>query len=182
MAEPNETEVSESPAPAKDKQPAAKGPGGFMVTAAVVVVVAIGSGVGCGMFLGGKGSGASSQAASQPAGGEQSEDDGEYSYYELEQVTVNLDEPRLARLMRVVVVAAIKKGEFKAASELLDKKKPILKSWLTVYLSGCTLDDIRGPKNLNRIRREIETNINSQLWPNGRGLVAKVLFKEFGVQ
>ncbi len=178
MAEPNETTNQQAPAK-ENPASSTKGSMGFMIAAAAVVVASIGGGVGGAILMGDK-SAQPKQPTSAPAG--QHGDDGEYSYYELEPIVVNLDEPRLARLLRISVVAAIPKDQFKAASELLEQKKPILKSWLTVYFSGCTLEDIRGPKNLNRIRREIETNFNNQLWPNGRGLIAKILFKELGVQ
>ncbi|MFA6132730.1 MAG: flagellar basal body-associated FliL family protein [Phycisphaerae bacterium] len=108
--------------------------------------------------------------------------EGELGYYDLESVTVNLDEPRLGRYVRATIVLAMEAKDFKAASEVLNKRKPDLKSWLTVYLAGCTVEDVRGPRNLNRIRNEIRDSFNEQLWPDRKPLVAKVLFKEFAVQ
>jgi flagellar basal body-associated protein FliL len=100
----------------------------------------------------------------------------------MEPTIVNLDEPRLARYIRASIVLAVRGENFKAVSELVDKKKPELKSWLTVYLAGCSLEDVRGPKNLNRICREVREAFNEQLWPGGKPLIEKVLLKEFAVQ
>ncbi len=108
--------------------------------------------------------------------------DVQYTYYEMEPIIVNLDEPRLARYIRASIVLAVKGDNYKAVSELVDRKKPELKSWLTVYLAGCTLEDVRGPKNLNRICREVREAFNEQLWPGSRPLIEKVLLKEFAVQ
>ena len=108
--------------------------------------------------------------------------DVQYTYYEMEPTIVNLDEPRLARYIRASIVLAVKGDNYKAVAELVDKKKPELKSWLTVYLAGCSLEDVRGPKNLNRICREVREAFNEQLWPGSRPLIEKVLLKEFAVQ
>jgi flagellar basal body-associated protein FliL len=121
------------------------------------------------------------QPADEPAAGE-TKSDVQYTYYEMEPIIVNLDEPRLARYIRASIVLAVKGENFKAVSELVDKKKPELKSWLTVYLAGATLEDVRGPKNLNRICREVREAFNEQLWPSSKPLVEKVLLKEFAVQ
>ena len=106
---------------------------------------------------------------------------GEFTYYDFEAVVANLDEPRLARYVRVVVTLAVKRESFSAAQALLEKKKPELRHWLTIYFSNCKLDDVRGAPNLNRIQREILDALNNQLWPNQKPLVDHVLFKEFAV-
>ena len=121
------------------------------------------------------------QPAEEPAAGE-TKSDVQYTYFEMEPIIVNLDEPRLARYIRASIVLAVKGENFKTVSELVDKKKPELKSWLTVYLAGATLEDVRGPKNLNRICREVREAFNEQLWPSSKPLVEKVLLKEFAVQ
>jgi flagellar basal body-associated protein FliL len=106
----------------------------------------------------------------------------EYSYHEFPPVTVNLDEPRLARHVRAQPILAIKRDRFDAAVEKIEAKKLELNNWLTVYLAGCSLEEVRGSKNLNRIRREIREAFNEQLWPGRRPLIDHVLFKDFKVQ
>lgn len=102
---------------------------------------------------------------------------GQYVYYEFAQITVNLDEPRLSRHITVALSLAMSKDQ----TALIEQRLPELKNWLTVYLTGLTLDDLRGPKNLNRIRREVQDNFNHILWPEGKGFIEQVFFKEFHV-
>jgi flagellar basal body-associated protein FliL len=106
----------------------------------------------------------------------------EFGYYDFEPIIVNLDEPRLARYVRVTITLVIKAENHEAAKALLEKRKPELKNWLTTYFASCTLDGVRGAASLNRLRREILDAITQQLWPNQKPLVEQVLFKEFAVQ
>ena len=105
-----------------------------------------------------------------------------YAYKDLEAITVNLDEPRLARYVHATVTLAIPEEDFATASAAIDAETRVLRDWLTVYLTSLTLDDVRGPANLNRIRREILDAFNQELWPEGKPLIRKVLFKEFAVK
>jgi flagellar basal body-associated protein FliL len=105
----------------------------------------------------------------------------DFIYYDFEPIIVNLDEPRLARYIRATITVAIKPTSEEAAKAMLDKHKPELKNWLTLYFSSCTLDSVRGATNLNRLRREILDAFSQQLWPDQKPLIDHVLFKEFGV-
>jgi flagellar basal body-associated protein FliL len=105
----------------------------------------------------------------------------ELVYFDFDPVVVNLNEKRMARYVRATITLAIRKSD-KSAKESIEARMPELKSWLTVYLAGCTLEDLCGSKNLNRLLRHIEESFNSQLWPNKRGLISHVLFKEIAVQ
>jgi flagellar basal body-associated protein FliL len=111
-------------------------------------------------------------------GGEKSQ---EYVYFDFEPIVVNLDEPRLARYVRVTITLVIRVENHAAAKALLEKRKPELKNWLTTYFASCTLDGVRGSASLNRLRREILDAFTQQLWPNQKPLVEQVLFKEFAV-
>jgi flagellar basal body-associated protein FliL len=106
----------------------------------------------------------------------------EFGYYDFEPIVVNLDEPRLARYIRVTITLVIKAENHSAAKAALDKRKPELKNWLTTYFASCTLDNVRGAPSMNRLRREILDAFTQQLWPNQKPLVEQVLFKEFAVQ
>jgi len=155
----------------------------WFILLGVVALAGVGGGLAAGMILSPRPAAAEGAEEAEPepvptASG--SEDD--YSYYEFESVTVNLNDPRLARYVRASVMLKMKTQDEKATSELIAKKLPELKNWFHVYLAGCTLDEVRGPKNLNRIRREIQDSFNEQLWPGGRPLIEEVLFKEFMVQ
>jgi flagellar basal body-associated protein FliL len=108
----------------------------------------------------------------------------DFEYIDFEAITVNLNEPRLERYVRATITLATREKDKPTVLEQLEtkNKKKELRSWLHVYLGGLTLEDVRGPKNLNRIRREIEESFNQLLWPNRRPLIDHVLFKEFAVQ
>jgi len=106
----------------------------------------------------------------------------EFGYYDFEPIIVNLDEPRLARYIRVTITLVIKAENHAAAKVALDRHKPELKNWLTTYFASCTLDNVRGAASLNRLRREILDAFTQQLWPDQKPLVEQVLFKEFAVQ
>jgi len=107
---------------------------------------------------------------------------GEYRYFDIEPITINLDEPRLARYVRAAITLAFEaKNEAEVRSQV-DKRLPELKNWLAVYLAGRTLDEVRGAQSLNRVRREIGDAFNEQIWPQQPPRIHHVLLKEFAVQ
>jgi flagellar basal body-associated protein FliL len=106
----------------------------------------------------------------------------EYAYIEFAPITVNLDEPRLSRYVRATIILASRRAHGDAAKPAVEKKMKELHNWLTVYLAGRKLEDVRGEKNLNRIRREIQDAFNELLWPGKAPMIDHVLFKEFAVQ
>jgi flagellar basal body-associated protein FliL len=148
-----------------------------------VVVLASVAGFSVGRGLHGeepKEESAATEKAGEPERHEVPNED--YTYYEFESIAVSLNEHRMDRYLRVSIVLAMKTKDGAAATEMVNKKKPELKSWLTVFLSGCSLDDVRGDKNLNRLRREIQDSLNAQLWGDSRPLIDHVLFKDIAVQ
>jgi len=112
----------------------------------------------------------------------QAEDVEKCVYKDLEEITVNLDEPRLARYVHAIITLAIPEEEFAAAEPAIDAKIRVLRDWLTVYLASLTLDEVRGPASLNRMRREILDAFNQELWPDQKPRIRKVLFKEFSIR
>lgn len=154
-----------------------------------ILAGALAAGVAGGYFLGGLFRGPSQAAAepiqpapepaepAPPAGGAT-----DFEYVDFEPVTVNLNEPRLARYVRATITVGIRPADKETASGIIGKRKKEMVNWMTVYLAGLTLEDVRGPKNLNRIRREMQDAFNDLLWPGRRGLIDHVLFKEFAVQ
>lgn len=110
------------------------------------------------------------------------DDEEEMVYLDFEPITVNLNEPRLGRYVRATLVLAMTVENSTVVMGVIEKRMPELKNWLTLYLSGCTLEKVRGPSNLNRIRREILDSFNQQLWPDQKPMISQVLFKEFAIQ
>lgn len=107
---------------------------------------------------------------------------GEFVYHEFPPIVVNPNTPRLERYVRATIVLAVKDTDEKEAKGRIEEKKPELISWVTVYLSGLSLEDLRGPKNLNKIRREIQEAFNEHLFADGKPLINHVLFKDIAIQ
>ncbi len=195
MAEENENQgAADSPeAEAKEPQTADQAPAGrstgllWMLIGAGVLAVAVIAGFATGRLLGGpkraKADAAQEQTA-YPVEQQATEDSaGEYEYVEFEPITVNLDEPRLARYIRAKITLAIeKKDQWKQACALIEQKRPELKNGLNLFFAGCSLEDVRGEKKLNRLRRQIQDLMNDRLWPNAKPMIDHVLFIEFAVQ
>lgn len=104
-------------------------------------------------------------------------------YYDLEPVVANLDSPGVTRYVRVTLTLEIDSQiNVKRCIALIEEKKPLLTNWLTIYLAGLTLEDIRGDKNLKRIQLEIVDALNEKLFPDTKPQIKSVLFKEFAIQ
>ena len=68
------------------------------------------------------------------------------------------------------------------STKRVEQEKAMLKHLLASYFAGCTLDDLRGTDNRNRIAREILDDFNKQLWPDSRPLIQEVLLGDLKVQ
>jgi flagellar basal body-associated protein FliL len=104
-------------------------------------------------------------------------------FYDLEPVVANLDEPGATRYVRATLTLEIS-GEVdkEKGAALLAEKKPLLTSWLTIYLASQTLEDTRGEKNLKRIQSQILDVFNEKLFPNAKPQIRQILLKEFAIQ
>ena len=102
---------------------------------------------------------------------------------EFEPVLANLDEPGVTRYVRVTITLEMSPelDEIKGR-EFLGTKKMMVRDWLTTYLAGLSLEDVRGSRNLNRIKKDILDECNKLLFPKGQPFVQKIFFKEFAVQ
>jgi len=165
---------------------------------AVVVIFCAGAGFGLGRLFGGSTSppgggpaAAPAQAGAEPtdtprpamggASATQSASGG--WYYDFEPVVANLNEPGVTRYIRVALTLQISAElDQKKGSALMEENKPLLKNWLTIYLASQSLEDIRGNRNLQRIQSEILDAFNEKLFPDAKGKIKNVLFKEFAVQ
>ena len=187
---PAETAAPETPAPGTPapETPAAgaapKAIGGlrrFLLLAVGIAAAAAGAGYGASLLSGFRGS-PKEAAAEVPTAEEPGVPGDEFKYKDLDAITVNLDEPRLARYVCVQLTLAIHADDLEEALPVIDEKVPILRDWLTVYMASCPLNDVRGAANLNRIRREILDAFNRELWPDQKPRISHILFKEFAVK
>lgn len=162
---------------------------------AVAVILCAGAGLGLGRLFAGSSMPPSAESSQQAkpaqaenlkaeapdlnAGGSQ-----KTWYYELEPVVANLDVPGITRYVRAVITLEIsaEMDKQKYTAFLDEEKKPVLTSWLTIYLASLTLEDIRGDRNLKRIQSQILDAFNEKLFPDARPQIKHVLFKEFAIQ
>jgi flagellar basal body-associated protein FliL len=103
-------------------------------------------------------------------------------------VSCNIGDGQLNRFLRVTITLQFECPKDDTAKQteelqkLLDFNKPILTSWLLSYLSDMKMDDIRGAVGQNRLRREIQNQFSTVLFPDGDRQVQNLLFEEFIVQ
>jgi flagellar protein FliL len=191
MAEQENTQKSKTPEP-----PAAKAGGPLTkvmpwLIPALVVFVLAGGGFLIGRSFGTRGSaqnvsGAEQNAPATPALSKEptlKADTGQGWYYELDPVVVNLNEPGVTRYARVGLTLEVSSTmDEKEGRPFLDQKKPLMKHWLTLFLSNQTIEDTRGEKNLTRMEAQICETFNSNLFPSAKGRVSGILFREFAIQ
>jgi len=190
------TDKSEPPLPEKKGALAKNMP--VLIVGGVVVLFA-GAGFLVGRMFGAGGQGQTAAAATsghkapkaegskhEASGknGEGSEHkEGENWYYELDPVVANLNEPGVTRYVRITLTLEIDGAWPEAEAKLLlDQKKPLLKHWLTLYLSNQTIEEARGKTNMLRMQSNIGSVFNEGLFPNAQPRITNILFKEFAIQ
>lgn len=104
-------------------------------------------------------------------------------YYDLDAVVANLNEPNVSRYVRVTLTLEIGNGMAdKDGMPYLDQRKPLLKNWLTLFMSNQTIEDIRGEQNLRQVQTQIADMFNQGLFPDAKPCIKRVLFKELSIQ
>jgi flagellar basal body-associated protein FliL len=192
MAEPEapvKDEKSSAPeAPKKKGGAAAMLPWLIPVGAAILFVV-FGFAVGRLFGTRGKAQNVSAAESAAPAPGpvvhesKEATAKGETWFYDTEPVIVNLNEPGVSRYVRVSLTLEIGNGMIsKEGQPFFDQKKPLLKHWLTLFLSNQTIEDIRGEKNLRQLQAKVLDIFNQGLFPDAKPRIVRVLFKELSIQ
>ena len=160
---------------------------------AVVVIVGAGTGFGLGRLLGASGTTKTAQSAedalnqhqdltANPSDQTGTESKGTW-FYPLDPVVANLDSPGVTRYVRLTLTLEIDSQiNQKKGAALIEDKKPLLTNWLTIYLAGLDLEEIRGDRNLKRVQSEILDAFNEKLFPDAKPQLKCVLFKEFAIQ
>ena len=104
-------------------------------------------------------------------------------YYPLEPVVSNLNETGAMRYIRVKLTLAVNpRIDKKKGTKFIDERKPILTSWLAIYLASLTIDDCTGDKNLRRIQSQIRDAFNEKLFPDTKPQIREILYEEFAIQ
>ncbi|HEW79908.1 MAG TPA: flagellar basal body-associated FliL family protein [Phycisphaerales bacterium] len=163
-----------------------------LIIMAVVVVFCAGAGFGLSRLLAGPDTAQTAEPAQEdePTQAEDLKADVDSAaetqkswYYPLEPVVANLDEPGVTRYVRATLMLEISpEVDQKKGIAFIEEKKPLLTNWLTIYLAGLGLEDIRGNRNLKRIQLQILDAFNERLFPDAKPGVKKILFKEFAIQ
>jgi len=154
----------------------------------VVVLVLAASGFLIGRSFGTRGQAQTASGAEAAGGGETKEPApksgaGQSWYYDLDPVVVNLNDPGVTRYVRISLTLEISSTmDEKEGKPFLDQKKPLVKHWLTLFLSNQTIEDTRGEKNLMRLQTGISDTLNNNLFPGSKPRIKSVLFKEFAIQ
>ncbi|RKY23438.1 MAG: hypothetical protein DRP62_05885 [Planctomycetota bacterium] len=186
-----DTKQPEQASPGKDDEKASGGGTLQWIIMAVVVVLCAGSGFAIGRLFASSPVHKTTESSQEdePAQPEYLKSDESATgsqqswYYDLDPVVANLDEPGVTRYIRTVLTLEISSAiDNKKGTALLEEKKPVLKNWLTVYLAGLTLENVRGDRNLKRIQSQVLDAFNEQLFPDTKPKIRRVLFKEFAVQ
>ena len=108
---------------------------------------------------------------------------GQSWYYDLDPVVVNLNDPGVTRYVRISLTLEVSSAmDEKEGKPFLDQKRPLMKHWLTLFLSNQTIEDARGEKNLMRMQTQISDTLNNGLFPGSKPRIKSILFKEFAIQ
>lgn len=107
---------------------------------------------------------------------------GERVYLEVPSVVANLNEEGLNRHIMATINLAVNARNADEVWSLLDRRMAEVSDWLNIYLSGCMVEDVRGPENLRRIQREIADARNGRFWPKQKPRIEEVLLREWHVQ
>jgi len=196
MADENEqkTEAQEQEPVSKEQtstesQPAAKKSILPWVIMALAVIACAGAGFGLSRLLAGSASQQQSGEPEQDTAKQNTKtaantpDTGKRWYYDLEPVVANLNEPLVTRYVRATLTLEISSAlNQQEGVALIERKKPVLASFLSIFLAGLTLEDCRGDKNLKRIQSEILDSFNEKLFPDAAPQIKAILFKEFAIQ
>ncbi len=191
MAEINDTkQQKEEP---KDTQGAKKSLLGRLLPFIIMfIVAALGAGSGFGLsrlFAGGSvktpdfNSASTGQTEQKDTKGSGAGKSGSSWYYDLDPVVANLNEPSVTRYVSASLTFEMNSSyDEKKGRAFLDEKKPVIINWLTIYLSGLSIENIRGDKNLMSIKSHIRESLNEMLFSGSKPEIKDVLIQKFPVQ
>ena len=107
--------------------------------------------------------------------------DEEVDFIPFDEVTVNLDEARFSRFLRINFSLQVAKSQRKEIEEMVMAKELIFKNWIQIHLAEKSVEDLKG-FGRNQIRRELQDFFNKVLFDDGIERIQDVLFGEFHVQ
>lgn len=106
----------------------------------------------------------------------------EVDYIDFPEITVNLNEARHARFLRIHFSLQVPASQKYKIEQDVTKKAPKFNNYIQVYLSDKTLEELSGSFGRNRVSRELRDYFNEVLFEDGIERVQDVLFNDFQVQ
>jgi len=98
-------------------------------------------------------------------------------------IIANLDEPGVTRYLRVSITLLLSPDvDPEKGQAYLEKKELLLRDSLHAYFADLSLEDVRGRRNVERIKRQVQNLFNELLFPESKPYVREVYFREFAVQ
>jgi flagellar basal body-associated protein FliL len=162
------------------ENPKRSGSLGKVVLWLVVIVVAIGGGLATPFVVGELISASNSSKTPQQLPKPDPEEPSEF--IEFGEVTVNLDEARFSRYLRLNFSLQVAKSQKLEIEEKVKSQKIVFENWIQVHLADKTTEDLVGKFGRNRVRREMLDFFNKSLFDDGIERIQDVLFKEFHIQ
>lgn len=108
--------------------------------------------------------------------------DEEVDFIALNEITVNLDEARFSRFLRMKLSLQVPKAEKAEIEELVKAKSVIFQNWIHVNMAEKSSEDLRGKHGRNRVSREMPDFLNQTLFDDGHERIRAVLFEVFVIQ
>ena len=102
--------------------------------------------------------------------------------FPLNEVTVNLDEARFSRFLRLSFSLQVAKSQKAEIELMVEEKAVVFKNWIQIQLAEKGTEDLKGKFGRNRVRRELQDYFNEVLFEDGVERVQDILFNEFHVQ
>jgi flagellar FliL protein len=146
----------------------------------VVAVLAIGGGAATPIVIAQLGSSDGQPEEKQVI--EEPDPEEEVEFIDFDEVTINLDEARFSRYLRINFSLQVAKSQKADIEKQVDAKSTIFKNWLQTNVSEMSTEDLRGKHGRNRLRRQMHDYFNQVLFDDGIERIQDVLFIEFHVQ
>lgn len=106
----------------------------------------------------------------------------EVEFIPFDEVTVNLDEARFSRYLRMNFSLQVAKSQRAEIEAQVKAKSVIFKNWIQIHIAEKSTEDLKGTAGRNRVRREMQDFFNEVLFDDGIERIQDVLFDEFHVQ
>ncbi|MEL7497681.1 MAG: flagellar basal body-associated FliL family protein [Planctomycetota bacterium] len=166
-------------APANEESAPAKKGVGFLVTLVIAACAIV-----CGLTAPFVVAELAKPAAEETEGTTMAEPevDEEVAYIAFDEVTVNLDEARFSRFLRLKFSLQVAKSQKAEIEAMVEEKSVVFKNWIQIQLAEKGTEDLQGKFGRNRIRRELQDFFNRVLFDDGIERIQDVLFDEFQVQ